>query len=197
MSHPFILLSLFVKVNILIDRTGHARLTDFGLLTIVSDPSIQLSYSSNAQGGTARWMSPELISPKRFGFEKSRPTKSSDCYALGMVIYEIISGRVPFHEDRGLAVFTRVLDGERPPRDAEFADVLWETLEQCWSSDSDARPSVEDVLRCLEGVISFLKPAPSVDETTEEDPDDLSSANGSSGKFSHFTPAHCGRPPSL
>ena len=43
-------------------------------------------------GGTARWMSPELIDPERFGImgsEGYRPTMQSDCYALGTVIYEV------------------------------------------------------------------------------------------------------------
>jgi len=37
-------------------------------------------------------MSPELLDPDRFGMpqsEENRPTKQSDCYALGMVIYEV------------------------------------------------------------------------------------------------------------
>lgn len=40
-------------------------------------------------GGTSRWMSPELLDPERFGASDDRPTKESDCYALGMVIYEV------------------------------------------------------------------------------------------------------------
>jgi len=42
-------------------------------------------------------MSPELIDPKE---GDGRPTKDSDCYALGMVVYETISGHLPFHEVR-------------------------------------------------------------------------------------------------
>lgn len=36
-------------------------------------------------------MSPELLDPERFGMDKDarRPTKQADCYALGMVIYEV------------------------------------------------------------------------------------------------------------
>ena len=34
-------------------------------------------------------MSPELLDPDRFGNGDRRPTKRSDCYALGMVIYEV------------------------------------------------------------------------------------------------------------
>ena len=40
-------------------------------------------------GGSIRWMSPELIDPELFRVEGNRPTKMSDCYALGMVIYEV------------------------------------------------------------------------------------------------------------
>jgi len=40
-------------------------------------------------GGTTRWMSPELLDPDRYGLPDSRPTKESDCYALGMVAYEV------------------------------------------------------------------------------------------------------------
>jgi serine/threonine protein kinase len=146
---PF-LPSDFAKSNILIDQTGHARLADFGLLTIISDPTNLVSSSSCAHGGTARWMSPELIAPERFGFKTSRPTKSSDCYALGMVIHETISGNVPFYKHTDLAVFVKVLEGERPLREVECADSLWEILERCWAPQPGSRPSIRDVLRCLE-----------------------------------------------
>ena len=39
--------------------------------------------------GTDRWMSPELLVPEQFEISDTRPTKQSDCYALGMVIYEV------------------------------------------------------------------------------------------------------------
>jgi hypothetical protein len=50
-------------------------------------------------GGTRRWMSPELLDPERFGIPESegdRPTRQSDCYALGMVIYEVRVPASPF-----------------------------------------------------------------------------------------------------
>lgn len=44
---------------------------------------------SFTEGGTTRWMSPELLHPERFGAKGFRPTAQSDCYALGMVVYEV------------------------------------------------------------------------------------------------------------
>jgi len=94
-------------------------------------------------------MSPELIAPERFGFKSSRPTKASNCYALGMVIYETISGNLPFHKHTDLAVAMKVLEGEYPPRGMRFTKGLWRMLEQCWVSQPNNRPSIEDLHRCL------------------------------------------------
>jgi serine/threonine protein kinase len=110
-------------------------------------------------------MSPELIAPQRFGLKSSRPTKSSDCYAFGMVIYETISGNLPFHKDTDLVVFVKVLEGERPPRGVRFREGLWRMLEQCWGSQPNDRPTIEDVLQCLEMPSNSSEPSsPEVDE---------------------------------
>ena len=141
-----------VKANILIDNIGNARLADFGLLTIISDPTNILSSTSYAQGGTARWMAPELIDPEKFGLEDNHPTKSSDCYALGMVIYETISGKMPFHKHADLTVITKVLAGQHPSREAGLAGGLWKVLKGCWKPRPNDRPTIEEVLQCVRKV---------------------------------------------
>lgn len=94
-------------------------------------------------------MSPELIAPEQFGFKRRRPTKSSDCYALGMVVYETITGELPFHNHREISISFKVIEGERPCRGVGFVDALWEMLEVCWAHHPNNRPSIEDILRCL------------------------------------------------
>ena len=99
-------------------------------------------------------MSPELLHPDLFDLKDSRPTKESDCYALGMVIYEVLSGQVPFAQSKEFIVMRKVIEGERPerPEGAEgvwFTDVLWETLIQCWAEQPKSRPGIEGVLECL------------------------------------------------
>ena len=132
---------------------------------MISDSTTSNSY---AEGGTARWMSPELCDPER---QDHRRTKHSDCYALGMVIYEVLSGRVPFHQYANLAVFGKVIGGSRPerPNMEWFADDVWELLERCWMPQPEDRPSIEDVLQCLEKVFGSWTP-PSLllaDQSTE------------------------------
>ena len=155
---PAALSLISLKANILVDGHGHACLADFGLTTIVSDPAYPTISSSLAPGGTTRWMSPERLDPIRFGVKDGRPTRESDCYALGMVILEVLSGEVPFTRDfNELMVMQKVLEGGRPrrPKGAEgvwFTDELWETLQRCWLSRPTDRPTVEGVLECLNHV---------------------------------------------
>ena len=165
------------KTNILINNNGHACLTGFSLLTMASD---QLSITSPATGhGTIRWTSPELFFPEEFGFGNSHPTKESDCYALGMVIYEVLSGEVPFaaiHLEFGVIV--KVLEGERPRRpegdDGKlFTDGIWEMLNLCWKSQPQDRIDAKAVLLVLEGDTSLLRPtSPNIDEGMETDADE-------------------------
>ena len=101
-------------------------------------------------------MSPELFDPDRFGLKESCPTKESDCYALGMVIYEVLSGQVPFALCKEVVVIFKILDGERPvrPQGEEgslFTDSIWNVLQLCWKPQPHDRASAEAVLLGLEG----------------------------------------------
>ena len=127
-------------------------------------------------------MSPELIDPQRFGFKKGCPTKSSDCYALGMVIYEIISGSLPFHEYADLAVFMKVSKGEIPPRGARFTRSLWKVLGLCWASHTNNRPSIKGVLQGLEVASNLSEPpSPGVGEEMGNDSGSWRTADDSLG----------------
>lgn len=76
-------------------NNGSACLADFGLMSIVLDPETTDITSSTGESakGTYRWMGPELFYPSEFGLPKFQLTKESDCYAFGMVIYEVGSSQ--------------------------------------------------------------------------------------------------------
>jgi serine/threonine protein kinase len=110
-------------------------------------------------------MSPERLDPDQFGFKDGRATMESDCYALGMVILEVLTGQPPFAGYYQYAVVAKVLRGERPerPQGAEaawFTDDLWGMLEQCWSPQPKVRPTAEAILEHLERGSMAWKPLP-------------------------------------
>ena len=147
-------LTNLVKANVLIDEDGHARLADFGLLAITSDTNL-ISSASFTRGGTPQWMSPELFDPESFGLKSGSPTKRSDRYALGMLIYEVLSGKIPFSRDHPYVVVAKIVKGERPgrPRGAIgmwFTNEIWDVLESCWERTPRDRPRIGDVPQCLE-----------------------------------------------
>jgi len=131
-------------------------------------------------------MSPERLNPNQFGFKDGRPTKESDCYALGMVILEVLSGNIPFTRDcNDWMVMQKVLEGEHPgrPQGAEgawFTNDLWEMLEMCWLSKPEGRPTVEVVLECLEQASAAWQPLPpSAIDDVQTDADDTSCSTAS------------------
>jgi len=166
-------------VNVLIDGNGRARLTGFSLIAMASDQSTVISPAM--VDGTIPWMSPELLDPGTCYLKESRPTKESDCYALGMVIYEVLSGRTPFDSYRDPEVVLRVLSGERPARPQGdegrlLTDNIWEILGRCWTLWPSDRPSAKAILLGLEGNPLPLGPLSDPEGDTGTDVDDWSDA---------------------
>ena len=129
---------------------------------MVSNPAYTTASSSVNNGGSTRWMSPERLHPKLFDFKDGRPTDASDCYALGMTILEVLSGRVPYYLLQNNTVILMVMRGERPERPERpwFTDDLWETLEECWSEQPKDRPTIGAILERLGRLATTWRPLP-------------------------------------
>ena len=138
-------------------------------------------------------MSPELLTSDQTGPENNRPTKQSDCYALGMVIYEVLGGQAPFAPFSHFIAMRKIMDGERPQRPggvegARFTDDLWRMLNRCWATRPESRPSSSEVLECLERVSRDTKPPPlGVGEDPEVNADGRNLTKGISRGFSWFS----------
>ena len=160
------------EANVLIDNERRACLADFSLVRLAPDHST--SVYTYEQGGTYRWMSPELFNPRAFDPTLLHPTKNSDCYALGMVIYEVLSDKVPFEGHSKFSVCMKVLADERPKRpEGEagklFTDDVWGIVERCWGRNPGNRASAREVLVCLGGASSPFRPSsPDVDESHDD-----------------------------
>ena len=99
--------------------------------------------------------------------EKS-PTKQSDCYELGMLAYEILSGQRPFAtRPNDTTILQAVLGGEQPrrPQGKEgilFTDDIWDTLKLCWKHKLRDRITASAVLQRLEEHPPLLMPPSNV-----------------------------------
>jgi len=95
--------------NLMVDRNGRLKLTDFG---IAKDSDMTGLTSANSTVGTASYMSPEQCRGER------DLTPKSDLYALGVVLYELLTGRKPFTAENAMDMFIQHVSGtfERPAR---------------------------------------------------------------------------------
>jgi serine/threonine-protein kinase len=102
-------------VNILLDRDGHARVADLGLATVHGESSCSVTRPGKLLG-TPRYMSPEQC-------RGMRAIVASDIYAAGVILYELISGRLPFEADNVVGLFIKHRTGRPPPLDQLIRDV--------------------------------------------------------------------------
>jgi len=133
--------------NILVNSSGWACLTDFGLSSIAS-----FSFTESTGRGAFRWTAPELF---RITENKSETaTKKSDIYAFAMVTIEVFTGAVPFNSFRDSTVMVKIIRGERPTRPKDttklgLTDDLWELIQSAWAQDAEHRPPVEKIIDFL------------------------------------------------
>ena len=66
-----------------------ACLADFGFITMAVSPDQKLSSSAQLEGGTMKFMAPELLVPEKYGRQDAVPTMQADIYAFGLVIFQV------------------------------------------------------------------------------------------------------------
>ncbi|KAJ7113462.1 hypothetical protein C8R44DRAFT_710619 [Mycena epipterygia] len=136
-------------LNILVTPSCRACIADFGLSSITDAMTVRFTHSTiSLRGGTGRYLAPELVQGDKAHF-------GSDVYAFGCVCYEILTGKVPFHElPNDMAVMFKVVEGRRPSQPSSCSgttalDSLWELLQDCWNEKPDKRPTAVQIVERL------------------------------------------------
>ncbi|KAF9789239.1 kinase-like domain-containing protein [Thelephora terrestris] len=106
------------------------------------------------EGSWMTFMAPELFAYYEFGLENSVLTNEGDIYAFGLVILQVLTGELPFHNIKPLELAHHVLRGVRPnkPTNAEdigISDRLWELMQRCWDGDKTQRPLIKEVVEVV------------------------------------------------
>lgn len=133
--------------NILLDERSGALLSDFGFARLVGTSSMTQSISGGIVG-TPAYMAPEI-------WEDAEATPATDVYALGCVVYEMLTGKPLFGGSTPMAVMRAHDQGAHLPQEwtAEVPQELGKVLQRAVARKADGRyATVPEFLSALEGL---------------------------------------------
>jgi len=138
--------------NVLLAKDGTPRLADFGLAHVESDQHLT---QSGMMIGTVDYLSPELC-------QGEPPNDLSDIWAFGVMLFEMLSGKLPFEGKSLTAKITAILNQPLPDLirlAPDTPDVLVDLICRMLEKDSRQRiPSIRLVAAELEGILKGRKP---------------------------------------
>ncbi len=133
--------------NILMDAEGNVKITDFGIATTLNATSYT---QTNSVMGTVHYLSPEQA-------RGGGATEKSDIYSLGIVLYELLTGELPFSGESAVSIALKHLQSETPSVrafDASIPQALENVVLKATAKDANHRYTSmnemeEDLQTCL------------------------------------------------
>jgi serine/threonine protein kinase/Tfp pilus assembly protein PilF len=125
--------------NIMIDREGNAKIMDFGIALSQKAKGIT---DSNVIIGTPQYLSPEQVEGKKID-------QRSDIYSLGVILFEMVTGQVPFDGDTTLSIAVKhKTEIPRDPKElnAQIPEELSQLILKCMEKAPEERYQTADEL---------------------------------------------------
>ena len=126
--------------NIMIDKEGNVRIMDFGIARSLKEKGIT---GEGVMIGTPEYMSPEQV-------EGKEPDQRSDIYALGIILYEMVTGQVPFEGDTPFSLgMKHKSEIPKNPKElnTQIPDDLNQVIMRCLEKEKTKRYGNADELR--------------------------------------------------
>eukprot|EP01132_Coremiostelium_polycephalum_P005360 gene5360-6689_t len=125
--------------NILIDSTGSSKIADLGISRFKNEFGDKTMTSI----GNPRWRAPEVTKGEKY-------SEKVDVFGFGMILYEMFTRRVPFHQFEPVQASFKIAGGERPPL-PDSIDNRWTTLiQKCWEQNPANRPSFLQIQQVIQ-----------------------------------------------
>ncbi len=136
--------------NILITREGHVKVADFGIARAVS--AATMTYGNNVVG-SVHYFSPEQA-------KGTTLTPKTDVYSLGVVMYEMLTGQLPFNGETPVAIALKHLQDTAPSvrqLDTSIPPVVEAIVSKAMTKDPDARPESSQLVRDISQAQAMIK----------------------------------------
>lgn len=149
--------------NILVMPDGHIKVTDFGIARAVSAST--MTYSGSVMG-SVHYFSPEQA-------KGTVITTKSDVYSLGVVLYEMLTGKLPFNGETSVSIALKHLQEEPVPirqLNPSIPPVLEAIVQKAMSKDPADRPSSTELYADLNQAKAMLADRGISQEAVSNDP---------------------------
>ncbi len=133
------------------DETDFVKILDFGLVKNVSDTKTEDLTQTGLFMGSPKYMAPEQI-------RGDRVDARTDIYALGIILYEMIAGKVPFDRPNSVNILMAHVNEEAPPirqmnPNTQVSAAFEEVIARCMAKNPDNRfRSMDEVLATLKRI---------------------------------------------
>ncbi|KAK9811715.1 hypothetical protein WJX72_008890 [[Myrmecia] bisecta] len=158
------------SANLLVDKHWHVKVADFNLSRVMHATAVVTSIAAT----NPRWLAPEVLAGHGYN-------RAADVYAFGIILFELLTWRVPWEEMSTwqvvIAVIERKVRPQLPPPDqlpggGSTADLgpYVALMDECWAHDPERRPTFERIILLLRQMI-------------DAQPGDAATGNGTRATF--------------